>query len=145
MSTSEQRFGEFITALRAARTWSQRRAAREIQVSSMRLAELERGVSRTTGHATRPSPDLVARIAAVYGVPRDHLRDLAGYAREHPGLGADEALLLDRFRALATPERVMVLELVAAVGRVAEGRSGALSISGTTEVGQPASAPSLPG
>lgn len=124
MSTREERFGAFIVGLREARKWSQRHAAREIQVSSMRLAELEKGISRTTGHATRPSPELIARMAAVYEVPTDHLRDLAGYAREHPDLGADEALLLDRFRTLTATNRTMVLEIVAAVGRVADAAGG---------------------
>lgn len=121
MATREQHFGEFIAACREARGWSQRRAAREIGVSSMRLAELERGISRTTGHATRAAPELVGRMAAAYEVPTETLRELAGYAREHPELTTDESLLLERYRGLDEPYRRIVLELVASVGRVTAG------------------------
>lgn len=118
MANREERFGAFITACREAKKWSQRRAAKEIGVSSMRLAELERGVSRTTGNATRPAPELVARIAAAYELPTDYLRELAGYAREFPQLADDEALLLERYRELERPYQQIALELVAAIGRV---------------------------
>lgn len=124
MATREQRFGEFISGCREARKWSQRQAARAIGISPMRLAELERGISRTTGHATRPAPELVARMAAAYELPTDYLRELAGYAREHPALADDEALLVERYRRLAPPHRQIVLELVAAIDRVAAGSGG---------------------
>lgn len=118
MATREQQFGAFIARCREALGWSQRRAAREIGVSSMRLAELERGISRSTGHATRASPDLVARMAATYEVPTETLRELAGYAREHPELSTDESLLLERYRKLEEPFRRIALELVASIDRV---------------------------
>ena len=118
MTTREERFGAYIASCREARKWSQRRAAREIGVSAMRLAELERGISRTTGHATRPAPELVARIATTYEVPGEYLRELAGYAREFPELSDDEALLVERYRSLPEQYRPLALELMASFGRV---------------------------
>lgn len=86
-----------------------------IGISHYRLSELERGTSRTTANPTKPTPPLVRRIAGAYGLPADALLELAGYAREHPELSADDQVLLDRFRAMDHHHRAIVLDVVAAI------------------------------
>jgi len=114
--THEEQFGRKLTELRKQRGWSLRKAALTIGISHMRLGELETGRSRSTGNPTRPTRELVGKIALVYGVPKDYLLEAAGYAREHPALSDQDALLLDLFHALDTPHRSMALEILRVLG-----------------------------
>ena len=111
----EQEFGERLRGLRSEKGLSLRKAAALIGVSHMRLGELEKGISRTTYHRTRPTPELVGRIATAYGEPKDALLELAGYARERPELSYDDQLLLDLFHEIELDQRAMVLRIVRAV------------------------------
>lgn len=110
-----QEFGELLQAYRKKRGWSLREAATRFELSHMRLAELERGVSRGTGHATRPSREVVRRMALALGVPIDNLLEHAGYAREKPELDERFMLLLDLFAELSESEKALALRLVAAI------------------------------
>lgn len=48
-------------------------------ISQTRLVSLENGRDRNTGRPTLPSPELTARIASAYQMPKQHLLLLAGY------------------------------------------------------------------
>ena len=74
-----QHFGDIIKARREARKWTLREAAGRIAISTSRLAELERGVSYHTERPTRPTQELVERIADAYGLPTDYALAEAGY------------------------------------------------------------------
>lgn len=110
-----EEFGELLQDYRKKRGWSLREAATRFELSHMRLSELERGVSRGTGHATRPSREVVRRIALAFGVPTDFLMEQAGYAREHPELDERSTLLLDLFGELDDGEKDLALRLMAAI------------------------------
>ena len=116
MLTQEEQFGKKLAELRKQHGWTLRKAALAIGISHMRLGELEIGRSRSTGNPTRPTRDLVGKIAQVYGVPKDYLLERAGYAREHPTLTDQDALMLDRFHALDDPHRTMALEILRVLG-----------------------------
>ena len=75
-----ERFGELILRLRESRKLTQRAAARLIGVSQARLVSLEKGIHSSTGLPTTAPPELVIRIAATYGFPKDQLLLLAGHA-----------------------------------------------------------------
>jgi transcriptional regulator with XRE-family HTH domain len=113
--TREQLFGLRLQALRKARGWSLRRASQEAKVSHMRTGELEIGVSRSTSHSTRPSVELVKRLALAYEVPTDNLLELAGYAVERPDLARDEVLLVDYYRGLNEENRGMLIALAGCI------------------------------
>lgn len=72
-------FGSYLKAQRKARGWALKAAAEQIGTSTSRLAEVERGKSYHTEHETRPSRELVERMAAAYGLPVDLLLIEAGY------------------------------------------------------------------
>lgn len=72
-------FGSYLKAQRTARKWSLRDAAGRIGISTSRLAEIERGLSYHTEHATRPSRDIVERMAEAYELPLNLLLIEAGY------------------------------------------------------------------
>lgn len=100
MADRGERFGSFIRELRETERLSLRQAAKRIGVTHPRLAELEAGITHATGRPTRPTREMVQRIARTYGVAYDTLLDLAGYAREHSELSDEDALMLDHFRSL---------------------------------------------
>lgn len=113
----EEAFGKKIKELRQQKGLSLRKAANFVDISHYRLDELEIGKSRSTGNPTRPSRDTVVKLAEVYGVPKDYLLELAGFARENPELSDDEALLVDLFRGLNEDQRELTLRLVQAIPR----------------------------
>ncbi|HEY9724613.1 MAG TPA: helix-turn-helix transcriptional regulator [Oscillatoriaceae cyanobacterium] len=114
-------FGKLIQDYRLRRGWSLREAAKRFGLSHMRLSELERGVSRGTGHATRPSREVVRRMALALGVPIDNLLEHAGYAREQPELEVRAMLLLDLFAELDDEDKALALRLIAAIRPRGEG------------------------
>ncbi|MDB5098050.1 MAG: Helix-turn-helix domain [Cyanobacteria bacterium RYN_339] len=77
-------FGAQIRARRVVLGWTVREAAPKLGVSRSRLSEIERGLSYSTGNATRPSRELVERVAEVYDLPRDLLLVSAGYPVDTP-------------------------------------------------------------
>lgn len=113
--TPEQRFGAFLQRLRKERQWTLRRASQAIEISHARLAELEAGVSRSTRHPTRPTREMVLRIAHAYKVSTDMLLAEAGYAVERPGLRDDEVLLLDLYNQLDGSHRAMAARVLRAM------------------------------
>ena len=115
--TGEGAFGTKIKELRQQKGLSLRKAANYVDISHYRLDELEIGKSRSTGNPTRPSRGTVVKLAEVYGVPKDYLLELAGYAREHPELSNDEALLVDLYRGLDADQRELTLRIVKAIPR----------------------------
>lgn len=120
--SKEAEFGELIRRLRTERGLSLRKAATKIGVTHMRLDELERGSSRSTERPTRARRELVCQIADAYGISRDTLLELAGYAKESPDLGADEQLLIDMVRRLDEHHRALAIQLVATVDRLAQSK-----------------------
>lgn len=119
----ETEFGSFIRELRDERRMSLRGAAKAIGIGHMRLDELERGVSRTTGRPTRPRRELLSRLAEVYEVPHDALLERAGYAREERALSQDEQLVVDLLRCLDDHHRRLAMQLVMAVERESRTKS----------------------
>jgi len=105
-------FGTKIKELRLSRDWSIRKTSTALGISHYRLSEIEKNLSRTTGHPTRPTRELVLKMAATFGVPSDYLLDLAGYAREHPDLTDEDNLLLDIFHGLEPEKRSTAIKLL---------------------------------
>lgn len=77
-------FGAQVRAKREMLGWTVRDAAPRLGISRSRLSEIERGQSYSTGNPTRPSRELVEKIAEVYGLPLELLLVLAGYPEEAP-------------------------------------------------------------
>lgn len=75
-----ERFGDLLRRLRESKKLNQRAAAKLVGVSQARLASLEKGVHANTGLPTVAPAELVARIAATYGYPREQLLLLAGHS-----------------------------------------------------------------
>lgn len=71
--------GQELYRLREAKGLTQVEAARMAGTSQSRIASIEAGRHAYTGRPTLPSPDLVARLAATYGVKRERLMLMAGY------------------------------------------------------------------
>ncbi len=115
--TPEEKFGAYLRKLRAERGLSLRKAALLLGIGHMRLDEIEKGKSRSTGHPTHPKRELVAVIADVYDVPRDALLEMAGYAREQPDLSGDEHLVVTTMRRLDDHHRDLALEMMKLLDR----------------------------
>lgn len=71
--------GQELYRLREAKGLTQVVAARMAGTSQSRIASIEAGRHAYTGRPTLPSPDLVERLAATYGVKRERLLLMAGY------------------------------------------------------------------
>ena len=108
-----QDFGAFIKSKREARNWTLREAADHIDISASRLAEIERGVSYHTERPTRPTPELVERIARAYEVPVDYALAEAGYT-PHDGvqLAPDAERLVSLFESLDRERRELALDFL---------------------------------
>jgi transcriptional regulator with XRE-family HTH domain len=115
LGEQEERFGKTIRALRHERSFSLRKAAGLVGITHPRLAELEVGRAVSTGKATRPSREVVKRLALAYGEPSDYLLELAGYSREHPDLTADESRALDLLRLLDDVRRKTAIKVLKAL------------------------------
>ena len=72
---SVKQLGKFLRAERERRGWSQSRVARNAEMEQSYLSRIERGVG-----AAFPEPDVIERLAGVFGVSPDHLLKVAGYA-----------------------------------------------------------------
>ena len=118
----EEKFGAYLRQLRAERGLSLRKAALLLGIGHMRLDEIEKGKSRSTGHATRPRRELVFAIADAYEVPRDALLELAGYAREQPDLSGDEQLVVATMRRLDDHHRDLAVQMVSLLDRAGRKR-----------------------
>ena len=106
-------FGALIRAKRQAKGWSLRGAAARISLSPSRLAEIERGISYHTERATRPTADLVERIARVYDISVDLALTEAGYSPYSPSeLSADSERLVAMFESLPGDLREVAFDLV---------------------------------
>ncbi|MNS01618.1 Transcriptional regulator ClgR [compost metagenome] len=98
-------FGDYLKDQRERRKWTLRHAAEQIGTSASRLSEIERGQSYHTGHATRPSRELVERIARAYDLPLQVLLASAGYPEVNtPELSAEARIAAALFENLS-PER----------------------------------------
>lgn len=106
-------FGSYLKAQRKARGWTLKEAADRIGTSTSRLAEVERGKSYHTEHATRPSRDLVERMAKAYELPADLLLIEAGYtpspAKE---LSPEASRMLLLFESLPLDRRQLALGIL---------------------------------
>ena len=120
--TKEEKFGAYLRQLRNERGLSLRKAALLMGIGHMRLDEIEKGKSRSTGNATHPKRELVVAIADAYDVPRDALLEMAGYAREHPELTGDEQLLFTTIRRLDDHHRDLAVQIVALLDRAGRKR-----------------------
>lgn len=120
-------FGSYIKGQRKALGWTLRQAAAHIGVSSSRLAEIERGKSYHTDHATRPTRELAERIAQAYDLPMDIVLAEAGFPlRSTPDLTPESTRLLAMFETLPPEKRHIVLGIlhvfVESEGRTDSGR-----------------------
>lgn len=115
--TNEAKFGAYLRQLRNERGLSLRKAALMLGIGHMRLDEIEKGKSRSTGHATRPRRELVSAIADAYGIPRDALLEMAGYAREQPDLSGDEQLVVATLRRMDDHHRDLAVQMVTLLDR----------------------------
>ena len=106
-------FGPYIKAQREARGWSLREASLKIKTSSSRLKEVERGKSYHTDHATKPSRELVQRIATAYDLPKDVLLAQAGYEAGPLTELSQEALkLIGLFETLPADRKELALGII---------------------------------
>jgi transcriptional regulator with XRE-family HTH domain len=106
-------FGALIKSKRQALGWSLRVAATQIGVSSSRLSEVERGRSYHTDGPTRPSRELVERIAIALRMPPDVALAEAGYpARAPTSLAPDSSRLLALYESLSPDRKAVALEIM---------------------------------
>lgn len=98
-------FGNYLKDQRERRKWTLRHAAEQIGTSASRLSEIERGQSYHTGNATKPSRELVERIALAYDLPLQVLLASAGYPESGPREFSDEAKLVAAIFENLSPER----------------------------------------
>lgn len=82
------KLGEELARLRQTkgRSISLREVERQTGVSNEYLSQLERGV------ATKPTPDVLQRLASFYGVPYESLLISAGYLKENSARGKNRAV-----------------------------------------------------
>ncbi|MCC6791064.1 MAG: helix-turn-helix transcriptional regulator [Thermomicrobiales bacterium] len=69
---SESEVGKQLTQARESLGWSLRQAERESGVSNSYISQIERG-------DVEPSPDVLRRLGAAYGIPFEVLMEAAGY------------------------------------------------------------------
>lgn len=106
-------FGSYLKAQRKARGWTLKEAADRIGTSTSRLAEVERGKSYHTDHATRPSRELVERMAYAYGLPVDILLIEAGYSPSPArDLSQEDNRMLLLFQALPPDRKELALGIL---------------------------------
>lgn len=74
-----EKVGALLFRLREAKGLTTRAAASMIGISHSRLVSLEHGRDAHTGKPTLPPSEMVVRIAATYGYPKEQLMMLAGY------------------------------------------------------------------
>lgn len=98
-------FGNYLKEQRERRKWTLRHAGEQIGTSASRLAEIERGQSYHTGHATKPSRKLVERIALAYDIPLQVLLARAGYSEVHSPELSDETKIAAAIFENLSPER----------------------------------------
>lgn len=67
--------GQFLRRLREAEGWTQAYVAREASIEQSQLSRLERGVGTAF-----PEPEIIERLAAVFGIPPQELMRVSGYA-----------------------------------------------------------------
>ena len=65
---AKRRFAEELPRLLAEKGWSQRKLAAQVGVNQSHISRVARGAD----HQTRPSLDLVARIAVALDLPEDY-------------------------------------------------------------------------
>lgn len=77
-----ERFGKLIARLREEdpRNLTIRAASKLLGISHTRLRSLEQGAHHETGLPTLPSPELVAKLASLYHIPKQELLLVAGYS-----------------------------------------------------------------
>ncbi|GEM_PF-5551595 len=100
-------FQDKINALREARGWSLREAAKRIgekgaPMSHVLLGDFERGRAHTSGKPIHPPRAVVVGMAKAYEASVDELLELAGYLplNYKRDLNPDESWLLDTFRSM---------------------------------------------
>ncbi|MEB3329332.1 MAG: helix-turn-helix transcriptional regulator [Candidatus Sericytochromatia bacterium] len=104
-------FGNRLHALRQARGWSLREAARFLGIAFTRIGEYERGVDGHSGKPLVPPYRQVIRLARVYGVPEAELLALAGYDGALT-LPAEEATLVRRYRLLSAEGQAQLQQVL---------------------------------
>lgn len=106
-------FGEFLRAHRKAKGWTLETASQAVGISYSRLAEIERGRSYRTENATRPSRELLERIATAYGLSTALLLERGGYpAFDSPEISDEARRVLALFESLPPDRRHVVAELL---------------------------------
>lgn len=109
-------FGRFIKSRRVDMGLSLREAAKRIQISHNRLAELEKGLSYRTANETRPGRELVLRIAASYALPYEPLMAMAGFdVGEASLLAPDSREVVTLYESLSEVRKGIAIELLRAL------------------------------
>jgi len=110
-------------AQRRARRRTVKEAAARIGVSSSRLAELERGKSYHTDHATRPSRDFAERIAEGFGLaPSDVLAEAGFELPAAVPVSKDTARLISLYERLSPDRKALAMEMMRLFARTSEPR-----------------------
>ena len=112
------RFGAYLKELRERQNWTVRKAAAVIGVSPSRLAEIERGESYRTLRETKPSRDLITRMAKAYEVSCDILLELAGYQvnKAMPETTPDARLMLELYESLPPDHKELAIQMLKVFG-----------------------------
>lgn len=106
-------FGKFIKQQRLARGLKLREAAKLAGVSHARLSEIERGAGYHTLRPTRPSREVVERLAIAYGLPVGPLIALAGYeANAAATLAPDVQEVITLYQALGPARQRLALAML---------------------------------
>ena len=78
------RFGSYLRELRQAKGLSLKKVEKAARVSNAYLSQIERGLRNP------PHPDILNRLAKVYGVPARDVLIAAGYLKEEHGITPEE-------------------------------------------------------
>ena len=106
--------GEFVAQERAKRGLTAKELARRSGVSITRLQEIETGISRSTGKATKATMSLLIKLSRGLDVPLPRLAKLANLDLPEPETH-DEAEIIGLWRSLTSENRAMAVALLRAM------------------------------
>jgi transcriptional regulator with XRE-family HTH domain len=73
------KFGDYLRKLRKQKGLTLKQVEKSARVSNSFLSQVERGIRNP------PRPDILNRLAGVYGIPSQDLLEAAGYIKEKSG------------------------------------------------------------
>lgn len=113
--------GEYLRETRGQLGLSVRDAGKRLKVSYTRLQEIEAGVSRRTGKATKPGIDFLFKVAKGYNQPLPLLLEMAGLAPKSKD-EVQEAEIIKIIRGLPDQDRDLIVTILRAMEAQGRGK-----------------------